>query len=78
VGKARILAGVALRHSCGSTRVRWEGEVRHTGFETGGDRGRELTAVRPWRRRRLKFLWRKWLGRPEDGVERLGGEVEGG
>jgi hypothetical protein len=53
-----------------------EGEVRHTGFETRATG--EGSSPRCGHGGGSNFPFRKWLGRPEDGVEGLGGEVEGG
>jgi hypothetical protein len=53
-----------------------EGEVRHMGFETGVTG--EGSSPRCGHGGGSNFPWRKWLGRLEDGVEGLSGEVEGG
>jgi hypothetical protein len=51
--------------------------VRHTGFEIGVT-GEGSSPQCSHGSGGSNFPWRKWLGRPGDGMEGLGGEVEGG
>jgi hypothetical protein len=55
-----------------------EEEVRHTGFETEATGEGSSPRCGHGGGGVSNIPQRKWLGRPEDGVEGLGGEVEGG